>query len=116
MPFIRVYSEGEAGEEPKLVIPPRESPIETALHETLHVVILRLAGRDIAKAVDRDDSTLTILVEPQEFTVAALMAPEVYMSLNNITFTDHSVSRDRDAVADCFLPEDVENVRKTKRE
>ena len=50
------------------------------------------------------------------FTVAALMAPEVYMSLNNIAFTDRSVSSDRDAVAECFCPEDVESIRQNKRD
>jgi hypothetical protein len=55
-------------------------------------------------------------VEPHKFTVAALTAPEVYMSLNNIGFTDLSVSSDRDAVADCFRPEAVEDIRKVNRE
>jgi hypothetical protein len=45
----------------------------------------------------------------------ALMAPEVYMNLNNIAFTDHSVSSDRDAVAKCFPPEEVEDIRKEDR-
>ena len=44
------------------------------------------------------------------------MAPEVYMSLNNIAFTDHSVSSDRDTVADCFRPEDVEDIRQDHRD
>jgi len=116
MPFIRVYSENEMGEEDKIVMPPRESSMETALHETIHIVILRLDGVDIADVVDQDDAAWTRLVEPQKFTVAALMAPEVYMGLNNIAFTDRSVSSDRDAVADCFRPEAVEDIRKVNRE
>jgi hypothetical protein len=116
MPFIRDYSDREISEEAKFVMPPRESPMETALHETVHAVILRLYGRDIAKVVDQDDRALTILVEPQKYNVAALMAPEVYMTLNNIAFTDYAVSNDRDAVADCFRPEDVAEIRATNRE
>ena len=115
MPFIRNYSEGETSEEAKFVMPSRESPIETALHESVHAVILRLYGRDIAEVVDHPDRVLTILVEPQKYTVAALMAPEVYMRLNNIAFTDHSVSNDRDAVAECFRREDVESIRQDNR-
>ena len=38
------------------------------------------------------------------------------MSLNNIAFTDHSVAPDRDAVADCFRPEAVEDIHKINRE
>ena len=55
MPFIREYSEGELPKEDRLVIPARKSPIETALHETLHAVILRLNGLDIADVVENDD-------------------------------------------------------------
>jgi hypothetical protein len=116
MPFIRVYSKGEVGEEDKIVMPPRESPMEVALHETIHIVILRLDGLEIADVVEQDDAAWTRLVEPHKFTVAALTAPEVYMSLNNIAFTDLSVSSDRDAVADCFRPEAVEDIRKVNRE
>jgi hypothetical protein len=116
MPFIRVYSENEIGEEDKIVMPPRESSMEIALHEAIHIVILRLDGMDIAEVVDQDDAAWTRLVEPHKFTVAALMAPEVYMSLNNIAFTDLSVSSDRNAVAECFLPEEVEDIRRTSRE
>lgn len=116
MPFIRDYSGLQIGEEDKIVVPERDSPVEVALHELIHAVILRLYGRDIAEVVDQDDRALTILVEPQKYNVAALMAPEVYMSLNNIAFTDHSVSNDRDVVADCFRPEDVESIRKDNRE
>ena len=116
MPFIRVYSEDEVGEEDKIVMTPRESPIEVALHETIHIVILRLDGLEMADVVEQDDAAWTRLVEPHKFTVAALMAPEVYMDLNNIAFTDHSVSSDRDAVADCFRPEAVEDIRKVNRE
>lgn len=116
MPFIREYAEGEVGDEDKFVMSPRESPMETALRESIHIVILRLNGVDIADVVDQDDAVWTRLVEPQKFTVAALMAPEVYMSLNNIAFTDRSVSSDRDAVANCFRPEDVEDIRKNNRE
>jgi len=105
------------GNEDKIVILPKESPMEVALHETLHVVILRIDGLDIADVVDQEDEAAwTRLVEPQKFTVAALMAPEVYMSLNHIAFTDSSVSSDRNAVADYLRPEDVEDIRKEKRE
>ena len=90
--------------------------MEIALHETIHIVILRLDGLDIADVVDQDDAAWTRLVEPQKFTVPALMAPEVYMSLNNIAYTDRSVSSDRDAVANCFLRESVEDIRKNNRE
>jgi hypothetical protein len=90
--------------------------METALHETIHIVILRLDGLDIADVVDQDDAAWTRLVEPQKFTVPALMAPEVYMSLNNIAYTDRSVSSDRNAVADCCSPEAVEHIRRTNRE
>jgi hypothetical protein len=116
MPFIRVYSEGEVGEEDKIVMPPRELPMEIAFHETIHIVVLRLDGLDIADVVDQDDAAWTRLVEPQKFTVAALMAPEVYMRLNGIVFTDLSVSSDRDAVANCFRAEAVEDIRKANRE
>jgi hypothetical protein len=100
MPFIRDYSKCDVDEEAKLLMPSRESPIETALHETLHVIILRIDGLDIADVVDQDDTALTRLVEPQKFTVAALMGPEVYMSLNHIAFADSSVSSDRNAVTE----------------
>src|SRR5271167_978859 len=105
MPFIRDYLKGEVDDKDT-------SPMEIALHETLHVVILRIDGLDIADVVDQeDDAAWTRLIEPQKFTVAALMAPEVYMSLNNIAFTDSSVSGDRSEVADCFPPEDVGDIR-----
>jgi hypothetical protein len=116
MPFNRTYSEEEVGEEDKIVIPPRESPMEIALHESIHAVVLRLDGVDIADVVDQGDAAWTRLVEPHKFSVAALMAPEVYMRLNNIAFTDLSISSDRNAVADCFLPEDVEDIRRNNRE
>jgi hypothetical protein len=112
MPLVRDYPRGKTSKEAKFVVTPRESSIEIALHESVHAVILRLYGRDIAEVVDQDDRTLTILVEPQKYNVAALMAPEIYMSLNSVAFTDYSVSNDRDAVADCFRPEDVEDIRK----
>jgi hypothetical protein len=115
MPFIREYSEGKLPEEDKLVLALRKSPIETALHETLHAVILRLDGLDIADVVETDDAVWTRLVEPQKYTVAALMAPEVYMILNDIEFTEQSVSGDRNAVAECFRPEAVEEIRRSNR-
>lgn len=90
--------------------------MEMAIHETIHVLVLRLDGLDIRDVVDQDDAARTRLVEPQKYTVAALMAPEVYMSLNNIAFTDLSVSSDRNSVADCFRPEAVEDIRKVNRE
>jgi hypothetical protein len=116
MPFIREYSDDEVDAESTLVMPPRESPMPVALHETLHVVICRLDGLDISDVVEQDDAAWTRLVEPQEFTVAAFMAPEIYMTLNNIAFTDQSVSSDRNAVADSFRLEDVENIRQSNRE
>lgn len=109
---MRDYSEDEVGEEDKIVMPLRESPMEIALHETIHIVILRVDGVGIADVVDQDDAAWTRLVEPQKFTVAALMAPEIYMTLYNIAFNDFSVSSDRDAVADCFHSEAVEDIRK----
>jgi hypothetical protein len=116
MPFNRTYSVEEVGEEDKILIPSRESPMEIALHESIHAVVLRLDGVDIADVVDQGDAAWTRLVEPHKFSVAALMAPEVYMRLNNIAFTDLSISSDRNAVADCFLPEDVEDIRRNNRE
>jgi hypothetical protein len=93
MPRIPDRSDSENLEaEPQLVMPPTASPIETGLHEALHIVVARLDGLDIANVVDHEDRVLTSLVEPQRFTAAALMAPEVFMTLNNIAFTDHSVS------------------------
>jgi hypothetical protein len=116
LPSIRVYSKDGVGGEDETVLPPRESPIEVALHETLHVVVLRLDGLDIADVVEKDDAAWTRLVPPQKYTVAALMAPEVYMTLNNISFTDQSVSSDRHAVADCIRPEALEDVIRQNRE
>ena|SRR5437016_1370977 len=115
MPFIRDYSQGEVGHEDKIIMSTGELPM-VALHETVHIVIVRLDGVDIVDVVDQDDAAWTRLVEPQKFTVAALMAPEVYMRLNNIAFTDASVSSDRDAVADCFCLEGVKDIRKANRE
>jgi hypothetical protein len=115
MPFIREYSEGELPKEDRLVIPARKSPIETALHETLHAVILRLNGLDVADVVETADAVRTRLVEGQKYTVAALMAPEVYMKLHDIEFTDQSVSSDRNAVAECIRPEAVEDIRRQNR-
>src|SRR5208282_4533382 len=113
MPRIRDYSDNEKlEEEPRLVMPPKESPIETGLHEALHIVVARLDGLDIANVVDHEDRVLTSLIEPQRFTPAALMAPEVFMTLNNIAFTDHSVSSDRDALAECLKPEAIEETRR----
>jgi hypothetical protein len=37
------------------------------------------------------------------------------MSLNNIAFSDRSGSSDRDAVSNCFSPDDIEVIRKTNR-
>jgi hypothetical protein len=104
------------GGEDSIVIRSSESPMKVALHETIHIVILRLDGVDVADVADHEDAAWTRLVEPQKFTVAALMAPEVYMSLNNIDFTDVSVSSDRDAVADCFCSESIEDIRKANQE
>src|SRR6202011_4091499 len=90
--------------------------IETALHETLHAVILRLNGLDVADVVETDDAVWTRLVEGQKYTVAALMAPEVYMKLHDIEFTDQSVSSDRNTVEECISPEAVEDIRRQNRE
>ena len=116
MPFIRDYSQGEVAGEDNTVLPSSDSPMEVALHETVHIVILRLDGVDVADVIDQDDAAWTRLAEPNKFTVAALMAPEVYMSFNDIASTDLSVSSDRDAVAECFCPEAVEDIRKVNRE
>jgi hypothetical protein len=94
MPFIRDYSAGETENEARFIMPPRESPMETALHETLHVVIARLNGLDIGEVVENDDMVLTVLVEPQKLTADSLMAPEIFTTINNISFTEHSVSSD----------------------
>ena len=90
--------------------------MHVALHETVHIVIGRLDGLDIADVIDQDDAAWTRLVEPQKFTVAALMTPEIYMTFNNIAFTDQSVSSDRNAVADCFPSDAVDDIRQTNRE
>ena len=117
MPRIPDYSDNENLEaESQLVMPLTASPIETGLHEALHIVVARLDGLDIANVVDHEDRVLTSLVEPQRFTAAALMAPEVFMTLNNIAFTDHSVSSDRDALAECLKPEAIEETRRVERE
>src|SRR5689334_7278447 len=115
MPFLREYSEGELPKEDKLVIPSRKSPIDTALHETVHAVILRLDGPGIADVVEKDDAVWTRLVKPQKYTVAALMAPEVYMILKDLEFAEESVSSDRNALAECIRPEAVEDIRRQKR-
>lgn len=115
MLFISDYSQSADGEEDRIVSP-SVLPIAVALHETIHIVILRLDGADVASVVDQDDASWTRLVEPCKFTVAALMAPEVYMNLNNIDFSDVSVSSDRAVVASCFRPEDVEDIQRANRE
>ncbi len=111
MPRLPDYSDAEGSEEPGPTMPPTASPIETGLHEALHIVVARLDGLEIAHVVDHEDRVLTSLVEPQRFTPAALMAPEVFMTLNNIAFADHSVSSDRDALA-----ETREETRRVERE
>jgi hypothetical protein len=115
LPFIREYSEGDLRKEPQLVTPSKKSPIETALHETLHAVILRLDGLDISDVVDTEDAAWTRLLEPQKYTVAALMTPEIYMILNDIEFTEESVSSDRNAVFNCIPPEAVEEIWRQNR-
>src|SRR5208282_3858252 len=117
MPRIRDYSDNEKlEEEPRLVMPPKESPIEAGLHEAIHIVVARLDGLDIANVVEHVDRILTSLVEPHRFTPAALMAPEVYMVINNIAFTAHSVSADKNAIAECFKPEAIAEIRTVNRE
>ena len=74
-----------------------------------------LDGLDIADVIETDDAVWTRLVEPQKYTVAALMAPEVYMKLHEIEFTDQSVSSDRNAVAGCIRPAAVEDIRRQNR-
>jgi len=106
----------EVGTESTGVASPRELPMHVALHETVHIVIGRLDGLDVADVIDQDDAAWTRLVEPQKFTVAALMTPEIYMTFNNIAFTDQSVSSDRNAVADCFPSDAVDDIRQTNRE
>jgi hypothetical protein len=92
-------------------MPPRKSPVETSLHEALHVVACRLEGLDIADVTDGDDRALTILVESQRFTSEAIMAPEIYMTIYNIDFKEESVSSDRNALAECYRPEDLFRVQ-----
>lgn len=115
-PFIQEYSESDVSWIPELILPLRESRIHSALHETPHVVIGILSGLEIEVVVDQDDAVWTRLVEPHKFNVAALMAPEVYMNLFNIAYTELSVSSDRDAVTDCFCPEAIEDIRRANRE
>jgi hypothetical protein len=116
MPFIQEYWGDDTSKEAKFVFVPRESPMPVALHETLHVVICRLDGLDIRDVVEGDEAAWTRLVDPQTFTPAALMAPEIYMTINNIAFDDLSVSNDRQAFAECFRAEAVEDIRQSKRE
>jgi hypothetical protein len=116
VPYISDYSQSAVREEDSIVMLSSQSPIEVALHETIHIVIVRLDGIDVADVVDQEDAAWTRLVEPQKFTAAALMAPEVYMTLNNMDFTDVSVSSDRDAVADSFCPEEVKDIQRANRE
>jgi hypothetical protein len=116
MPFIQEYLEDNEDKEDKFVLVPRASPIPVALHETLHVVICRLDGLDIRDVIEEDEPAWTRLVDPQIFTPAALIAPEIYMVINNIAFDDHSVSSDRQAFAECFRAEAVEDIRQSNRE
>jgi hypothetical protein len=116
MPFIREYWNNAVSTEATFVAAPRESPIAIALHETIHVVICRPDWLDIKDVIEQDDAAWTRLLEPQRFTIAALMAPEIYMAVNNIAFSDESVSGDRNAVAECFLADAVEDVRQINRE
>jgi hypothetical protein len=46
--------------------------MEIALHETIHIVILRLDGVDIADVVDQDDAAWTRLVEPHRNSLLPL--------------------------------------------
>jgi len=96
--------------------PPKESPIEGGLHEAIHIIVARLDGLDVANVVEHEDRILTSLVEPQRFTPAALIAPEVFMIINNIAFTDQSVSGDRNAIAECFRPEAIAEIRRANWE
>jgi hypothetical protein len=116
MPFIQEYWGDDTSKEDKFVLVPRESPMPVALHETLHVVICRLDGLDIRDVVEGDEAAWTRLVDPQRFTPAALMAPEIYMVINNIGFDDLSVSSDMQAFAECFRAEAVEDLRQSNRE
>jgi hypothetical protein len=79
-------------------------------------VICRLDGLDIRDVIEEDEAAWTRLVDPQRFTPAALMAPEIYMTVNNIAFDDLSVSSDRQAFAECFRAEAVEDIRQSNRE
>jgi hypothetical protein len=64
MSLIPEYAQGEAGEEDRVVVSPSESLMEVALHESIHIVILRLDGMDVADVVDQDDAAWTRLVDP----------------------------------------------------
>jgi hypothetical protein len=112
MPFIRQYWRNDEDTEDTFIMPPKESPIPIALHETVHVVICRLDGLDIRDVIDQDEAAWTRLVEPQRLTPDALMAPEVYMVLNNIFFDDNSVSSDRNALSKRLSPKDNDEIRK----
>ena len=61
MPFIREYWGEEVGTESTFVTSPRELPMHVALHETVHIVIGRLDGLDVADVIDQDDATCGIL-------------------------------------------------------
>lgn len=80
------------------------------------MVVLQLDGLDIADVIDQDDAAWSRLVEPQRFTAAALMAPEIYMKLRNIECSDQSVSSDREALTSCCRPEALGDIRKANRE
>jgi hypothetical protein len=56
------------------------------------------------------------MVPPLRGAARLRRVPRMPRSGNNIAFTDHSVSSDRDAVADCFRPEAVEDILKVNRE
>ncbi len=75
--------------------------LNIGLHGAVHVVIWRATGEGIGEVTDQEDRVITTLSPARslgEWDVIALMAPEVYMTMHGIPFTDNSVSDDRRVV------------------
>src|SRR6266478_3796368 len=74
------------------------SNLNIGLHEAVHIAIWRATGEGIGEVIDQEDRVITTLSPARsldEWDVIALMAPEVYMTMHGIPFTDNSVSDDR---------------------
>lgn len=75
-----------------------ESNENLGLHETVHAVVWRMLGEDIKEISDQGDHmvvrvSLNRPADPGD--VIGTMAPEVFMTLYGIAFTENSVSDDR---------------------